>query len=238
VTRTLFWDIDGTLLSTARAGVFALEEAAREVCGSDADLQALRTAGLTDSEVAARAIESLGLTAEPQLVSAFLRAYERHLPDRLHWRRGGVLGGVRAILDDLRDDPEITSLLLTGNTPAGARAKLEHYGLCDDFDGGAFCADGDDRETIARRALTVAAEHAGEPVAGKDIVVIGDTPHDVRCGRAIAAATLAVASGSFTVDELRAAGATAAIEQLPDPAGFRELLETVAAAPRGSSTPG
>lgn len=232
MTLILFWDIDGTLLSTARAGVFALEEAAREVCGTEPDFQALRTAGLTDSEVAALAIETVGLEARAELVSAFLRAYERHLPDRLHWRRGTVLDGVRAILDDLRGDPDVICLLLTGNTPAGARAKLQHYGLLDDFAGGAFCADGDDREAIARRALEVAARHVGGPVGAHEIVVIGDTPHDVRCGQAIGAATLAVASGSFTAEELRAFAPTAVIEQLPDPRGFRELLGTLAAAPR------
>jgi phosphoglycolate phosphatase len=230
--RVLFWDIDGTLLSTARAGVFALEEAARETCGTHPDFQALHTAGLTDSEVATLAIETLGLDARPDLVSAFLRAYERHLPDRLHWRRGTVLGGVRAILDDLRGDPDVVCLLLTGNTPAGARAKLEHYGLLDDFAGGAFCADGEDREAIARRALEVAAQHLGGSTEGHEIVVIGDTPHDVRAGQAIGAATLAVASGSFTAEELRDFTPTAVIEQLPDPAGFRELIGALAATSR------
>src|SRR5207247_5800317 len=137
--RVLFWDIDGTLLSTARAGVFAFEEAAREVCGTETDLAALRTAGLTDSEVAALAIESCGRAPSPDLVSSFLRAYERHLPERLHWRKGGVLGGVEEILDDLEVRPEVVCLLLTGHNAAGAHAKLTHYGLAPHYAAGAFC---------------------------------------------------------------------------------------------------
>jgi phosphoglycolate phosphatase-like HAD superfamily hydrolase len=222
--RVLFWDIDGTLLTTKRAGVFALEEAAREVCGTAPDFAHLKTAGLTDHEVAVLAITDSGADASPELASAFLRAYERHLPDRLGWRQGGALPGVVAILDELEDRPDVVSLLLTGNTPVGAKAKLEHYGLARYFAGGAFCVDGDDRPGIARRALTVAAEHAGGSVDPQSTYVIGDTPHDVRCGNEIGARTVAVASGSYSVAELSADDPWLALERLPPPARFIELL--------------
>ena len=223
-TRVLFWDIDGTLLTTKRAGVFALEEAAREVCGRSPDFAKLRTAGLTDHEVAVLAIRECGGEASPEVASAFLRAYERHLPERLGWRRGGPLPGVVAILEQLEDRPDVVSLLLTGNTPAGAKAKLEHYGLARYFAGGAFCIDGDDRPTIARRALSVAAEHAGEAVEPDRLFVIGDTPHDVDAGNGIGARTVAVASGSYTLAELSAYDPWLALEKLPSPSRFRELL--------------
>jgi phosphoglycolate phosphatase len=217
MTAVLFWDIDGTLLTTARAGVFALEEAAREVCGAEADLSSLHTAGLTDSEVAALVIEHCGASADPAAVSAMLRAYERHLPDRLHWKRGQVLAGVEAVLSDLSGRPDVTCMLLTGNTEAGARAKLSHYGLDGYFDGGAFCRDGDDRVTIARAAREL-ANGSGE------LFVIGDTPHDVRCGQAIGARTVAVASGPYALDELEACGPWLALEGLPEPERFLRLL--------------
>lgn len=220
----LFWDIDGTLLTTARAGVFALEEAAREVCGAQPDFQDMPTAGLTDSEVARLAIETVGLDATSDRIAAFLRVYEEHLPDRLSWRQGRVLDGVVPILEDLAPDPSVLLLLLTGNTPAGAAAKLSHYGLDRYFRGGAFSADGDDREAIARRALLVAAEIAGHEINGPSAVVIGDTPHDIRCGKAIAARTVAVASGTYSAQELSALGATHVLTGLPGPAGFRDLL--------------
>jgi len=222
--RVLFWDIDGTLLTTKRAGVFALEEAAREVCGAAPDFASLDTAGLSDHEVALLAIHECGGDASPELASAMLRAYERHLPERLGWRQGGPLPGVVDILDHLRERDDVTSLLLTGNTPAGAKSKLEHYGLAEYFAGGAFCVDGDDRPMIARRALDVAAEHTGAEIAPDSAYVIGDTPADIRCGREIGARTVAVASGAYDLEELAEHDPWLMLERLPDPARFVELL--------------
>jgi phosphoglycolate phosphatase-like HAD superfamily hydrolase len=222
--RVLFWDIDGTLLTTKRAGVFALEEATREVCGAAPDFAALKTAGLTDHEVALLAIRESGGEESPEAASTLLRAYERHLPERLGWRQGGPLPGVVEILEALRDREDVVLLLLTGNTATGAAAKLEHYGLAEYFAGGAFCVDGDDRPTIARRALEVAAEHAGAEIAPESAFVIGDTPHDIRCGQEIGARTVAIASGSYDLEELSKHDPWLVLERLPDPARFVELL--------------
>jgi phosphoglycolate phosphatase-like HAD superfamily hydrolase len=224
VSHVLFWDIDGTLLTTARAGVFALEDAAREVCGAQPDFQALNTAGLTDAEVAGLAIESCGGEASEELVEAFLRAYERRLPDSLHRRKGRVMPGIVAVLDYLaerRDD--VTSLLLTGNTEAGARAKLAHYGLDGYFDGGAFCIDSAGRESIARRARQLAEERLGE-LSGDRLYVIGDTPHDIRVGKAIGARTVALGTGPVPLGQLLACEPWLAFEQLPTPERFAEEL--------------
>jgi phosphoglycolate phosphatase-like HAD superfamily hydrolase len=226
----LCWDIDGTLLSTARAGVFALEEAAREVCGAEVDLQRLKTAGLTDSEIAALVIDRFGGDGDlPARVSAFLRAYERHLPERLHWRRGHVMPGVVEALDHLAARPDVLNILLTGNTPAGGRAKLEHYGLTGYFDDGAFCADGDDRPTIARRARALAEHLAGAPLPPERLVVIGDTPADVRCGQSIGARTVAVATGGYTREELETTRPFCAWERLPAPDRLAASLGLAAA---------
>jgi phosphoglycolate phosphatase len=237
-SRVLFWDIDGTLLTTARAGVFALEAAAQEVCGVQADFQSLTTSGLTDAEVAALAIRTCtGAEGAPAVVARFLRAYERHLPERLHLRRGRVLPGVIEVLDDLAARPAVHSLLLTGNTPAGARAKLAHYGLADYFPDGAFCADGDDREGIARRALALARERTTGSLSPEDVFVIGDTPHDVACGRAIGARTVAVATGQYDPGELEAAGAWLTLPRLPSPERFAELLALRPERDEGKSGP-
>jgi phosphoglycolate phosphatase len=227
VTTVLFWDIDGTLLTTARAGVFALEEAAREVCRTEVDFAPLNTAGLTDWEVALLSIETAGREATPEIASAFLRAYERHLPDRLHWRKGQVLPGVREALDELSGRSEVSNLLLTGNTRAGARAKLAHYRLAGYFHDGAFCEDGDDRTAIARRALALARDWADGAVDPEHVVVIGDTPHDVRCGLAIGARTLGVASGTYAEAELIESGAWATLPHLPPPGALMRLLRLV-----------
>ena len=224
VPTVLLWDIDGTLLTTKRAGVFALEQAAHDVCGASPDFAALETAGLTDHEVAVLSIRECGGDASGENPAAFLRAYERHLPDRLGLRDGGALPGVVAILDDLEGDPGIVSLLLTGNTRAGATAKLEHYGLARYFTGGAFCDDGDDRTAIARRARTIAAERTGAPFEPERSLVIGDTPHDVRCANEIGVRTLAVATGGYTAAELSAHDPWLLLDALPSPHRFREIL--------------
>ena len=145
------------------------------------------TAGLTDAEVAGLALRTVGAEDSAERVGAFLRTYEENLPNRLSWRQGRVLPGVVEVLDDLATREDVAMLLLTGNTEAGARAKLEHYGLEGYFDGGAFCTGIDDRETIARRAHALARERHGHDLPDDRIYVIGDTPHDVRCGKAIGA---------------------------------------------------
>ncbi|MEJ7818536.1 MAG: haloacid dehalogenase-like hydrolase [Thermoleophilaceae bacterium] len=227
MTTVVCWDIDGTLLTTARAGVFALEEAAREVLGTVPDFASLPTAGLTDAEVAALAIRTCDAPDNVENVSAFLRVYERHLPDRLSWRQGRVLPGVVEVLDDLAAREQVACILLTGNTEAGAAAKLAHYGLAGRFEGGAFCAGVDDRETIARRAHSMALERYGPDLPADRIYVVGDTTHDVRCGKAIGARTVAVASGPVPRSELASSDPWLLLAELPEPARFAEALELV-----------
>jgi phosphoglycolate phosphatase len=225
VTLYLFWDIDGTLLLTARAGVFALEEASEEVLGQRVDLATMQTAGLTDFEIA-QAVCSANGVDDPAVPTAFLAAYERLLPERLHWRKGRVLPNVRENLDALSGRDDVVNMLLTGNVAAGAEAKLRHYGLWEYFGaGGAFSTEGCDRPSIARRARELAAEHGGEVPPGDRMVVIGDTPHDVRCGQAIGARTVAVATGpGYELEALRACDPWAAIEELPTPPKLERLL--------------
>jgi phosphoglycolate phosphatase-like HAD superfamily hydrolase len=217
-TVILFWDLDGTLLTTARAGIYAFEDALREVCGVDADLQELFTSGLTDAEVAALCLEAAGHDAEKQTVEAVLCAYERRLPECLPCRDGRVMPGVREVLEDLEPRDGVRCLLLTGNTAAGARAKLTHYGLDRFFPGtGAFCLGPGARLEIAHRAAALAAD-------ADDVYVIGDTPQDVACGKAIGARTIAVASGAFSRDELAAHRPWAVLERVPETEQFRTLV--------------
>jgi phosphoglycolate phosphatase-like HAD superfamily hydrolase len=154
---------------------------------------------------------------EPELTDRFLRAYERRLPGSLPRRNGRVLPGVREILEDLRDHPDIRSYLLTGNTPAGARAKLVHYRLLEFFTDGAYCIGPGPRTAIARQAATLAGD-------ADRLYVIGDTPFDIEAGKAIGARTIAVATGSYDTDELEEHGPWTVLEALPLPAEFRRLI--------------
>ena len=231
----LLWDIDGTLLSTARAGVVALERAALELTGRRPDLATLRSAGLTDGQLAARILEALDAPAGAGEIAAFLAAYERELPGVLGLRKGHVMPGVREVLEDLEGDPAVLSLLLTGNTEAGAHAKLAHYGLARHFGhGGAFCVDDGARAGIAARAIARAEAHHGAAIEPERTLVIGDTAHDVDCARAVGVRCLAVATGGATAAELEAAGAWTVVDRLPAPPAFRALIG--AGAPQRPST--
>jgi beta-phosphoglucomutase-like phosphatase (HAD superfamily) len=109
-TTFLFGDIDGTLLSTARAGIFAFEEAIRDVLGAEPDMASMPTAGLTDAEIALIIVRSHGHD-DTALASRLLDAYARHLPERLGWRRGDVMPQVRENLEALAARHDVVNML-------------------------------------------------------------------------------------------------------------------------------
>lgn len=219
----LFWDIDGTLLTTARAGVFAWEEAVHELTGREFELVRMRIAGLTDYQIAAKTFETLGIEADGEFVHRFVDRYGELLPASLPRKQGRVMPNVREILEHLQGRHDVRSYLLTGNTRAGARAKLTHYNLMQFFPDGAFAEDAGDRASIARRALEL-AKRAG-PVAEDSVFVIGDTPHDIECAKAINARTIAVATGGYTIEELQACHPWRVFNELPPVDVFVRLID-------------
>jgi phosphoglycolate phosphatase len=220
VKTFLFWDIDGTLLTTARAGIFAWEDATEAVLGQRVDMAAMQTAGLTDAEIALVLVRQHD--DDPRAAAGLLDEYARRLPEALPRRQGHVLPNVRENLEALSARDDVVNMLLTGNVAPGAEAKLRHYDLWEFFGaGGAFSVEGSDRPSIARRARELAAEHSGNGSwpDGERMVVIGDTPHDISCGKVIGARTVAVATGPvYGLDELRACDPWMAVPQLPEPA--------------------
>ena len=221
----LFWDIDGTLLTTAKAGVFAWEDAVRELTGREFELVSMRIAGLTDFQIAERTFETLGVRADVDFLHRFVDRYGELLPTSLPRKRGSVMPNVREILEHLRDRHDVRSYLLTGNTRAGARAKLTHYDLMQYFPDGAFAEDTGDRGSIARRALSLAKSNGD--VGEGQVFVIGDTPHDVECARVIDARTIAVATGGYTFDELQAHHPWRVLRELPPVDEFVKLIDDV-----------
>lgn len=221
----LCWDIDGTLLTTGRAGIFAWQDAVKDVLGAEADLAAMNTSGLTDIEIAERLCEEFQGSPSPEAARALVHRYEELLPERLHLRKGKVLDGVVELLRFFDKKPGVVTMLLTGNTRAGARSKLTHYGLWEFFPLGAFADDGPgDRLAVARRAAALAEEKAGARFSPERMYVIGDTPHDIRCGEAIGARTVAVASGTYTIDQLGEHSPWWAVERLPEPLVFARKI--------------
>ena len=223
----LFWDIDGTLLTTGRAGLIAWEDACRAITGQSLDFQTLKTDGLTDHQVAIRIMEVAGYPADEGSLRRMVDIYERQLPERLPLRKGRVLEGVRESLDYFRTQrPDVHSMLLTGNTERGARAKLTHYGLIEFFEGGAFSTDAGPRSRIAERALEmVRGRYPEAAIEPGHVLVIGDTPHDIDCGRAVGARTIAVASGVYGAEALRAHGAWRVMDRIPPVDEFVAIID-------------
>jgi phosphoglycolate phosphatase-like HAD superfamily hydrolase len=209
------FDIDGTLVDTGGAGMRALQEAAIECFGGEGP--ELDLAGSTDLGVVAGIAAHFGREACAETAGGFFARYQ----DRLEWNLahgdfpGRVLPGVSRLLERLGADGRIIGLL-TGNTAAGAAAKMRHFGLARYFAFGAYGCDHADRNLLGPVALARAAAHAGREFAPADTLVIGDTPKDIACARAVGARCLAVATGRFSVSDLRAAGADQVVETLEE----------------------
>ncbi|HKE87828.1 MAG TPA: HAD hydrolase-like protein [Vicinamibacterales bacterium] len=225
----LFWDIDGTLLTTGKAGVPAWEMAVREIVQRDFELASFRVAGLTDYQIAVRTFEMLDVDADESTIRRMVLRYEELLPEELPKKRGHVMPNVREILERLADEADVHSYLLTGNTPGGARAKLTHYDLFKYFEGGAFAEDSGDRASIAARALALARRNA--PVGDDSAFVIGDTPHDIECANAIGARTIAVSTGGYSRAELMKHRPWRVFDTLPPADEFARLIRK----PRGGA---
>lgn len=219
--RVVLFDIDGTLLASMGAGRRALLSAmAGDLPDPGAAAHAVRFDGKTDPQIIT---EMLRMAGEPEpapdRVAHILERYVACLAHELgrqgHQTR--VLPGVPALLD--RVEAEATALLglLTGNILPGARLKLQAAGLTPErFVLGAFGSDHADRTALPAIASARAAPRFGRAPRGDELVIIGDTPADVTCGAALGARAIAVATGSYAVEELRQAGAWAVFETLDD----------------------
>jgi len=200
--HVLLFDIDGTLLNTGGAGQQAMERALATVFGVTRPTEGISAAGRTDRAITRDLFTYHGIERTDEVWDDFQQTYLDHLAEVLPALDGRVLPGVEALLESLAARDDVVLGLLTGNLASGAELKLRHYGLHHYFVGGGFGDDHHDRDDVARMARQVITEHLQSDIVDDRLWVIGDTPHDVRCGRAIRARVAAVATGSFTFDEL------------------------------------
>ncbi len=213
--RTLvLFDIDGTLLTSAAAGRDAIRAAFAEVLGSLDAFDRIRFDGKTDPQIVRELCEAAGVgdRATETFIEALLARYVGHLERELGAREGLVraLPGIPALLDALDARDDVCVGLLTGNVAPGARLKLAAAGLVfERFRVGAFGSDSSHRPDLPPIAVRRAAPLFGRELTGPEIVIIGDTPADVTCGASLGVRAVAVATGSYSEDELRAAGADA-----------------------------
>ena len=202
--RLLLFDIDGTLIDSAGAGVQGLHRVFKEQFGRTDDFRGIEIAGRTDSGIVHQILRKAGVEPNEQRTRIFLEQYLKHLVDTLPVCRGRVLPGIDELLRRLQRNRQLVVALLTGNMEGGARLKLEHYGLWKFFEFGAFADDHHDRNQLGHFARERAQAKHGHAFDSAAIDVIGDTPHDIACGKAIGARTIAVATGQFSIDQLAA----------------------------------
>ncbi len=199
-TILFLFDIDGTLMTSGGAGEHALRLAVRDRFGGGADgadeLEGIEIAGRTDRGIVERLFRKFGAEPDAAEVERFLESYLAHLATELPLRQGRLLPGIPELLEALRARPEAALALLTGNLARGARLKLLHYGVWSYFEFGAYADDHADRNHLGPVARARARERHGVEFPPERIFVLGDTEHDIACGRAIGARTVAVATGS------------------------------------------
>ena len=212
VKKLILWDIDGTLIVSGRAGIFALSKAFQKMYDREPDFARLDTSGRTDKWIARQVLEQQGIEASAENIHAYLEAYLECLQGELQARPGRVLPGIVELLETFLSDPDIAQGLLTGNLQRGARIKLEHYKVWHYFAFGAFGDDSPIRNELGPHAIRRASANHSVDFAPENIFVIGDTPRDIEAGRDAGFRTVGVATGHYSVAQLRQAGADFAIQ--------------------------
>lgn len=197
--HVLLFDIDGTLISSGGAGSRALFRAVKEEFQLNGQTE-FKIHGCTDRGIARDVFTNHNLTDDDTNWIRFRDAYLAELPETLATIPGRVLEGVVELLETLSQRNDCVLGLLTGNVKEGAKLKLEHYGLHEYFDFGGFGDDHPDRNDVAKQAFDAASERV-ENLQPDRVWVIGDTPNDVRCARAIQANAVVVTTGNFKADD-------------------------------------
>ena len=204
MVRLVLFDIDGTLIRTGGAGVQAFAKVFATEFNAVDGFERLKFAGRTDVGIVREFFNFHQIPPTPENFHRFFERYTFWLDHILRDSGGGVCAGVHEFIAGLKALPKPPLLgLLTGNTRLGAEIKLRHYHLWELFQTGAFADDHEERDQIAVIARARASRILKRKLRGEDVLVVGDTPLDIRCARAIDAKMLAVATGGHALSELK-----------------------------------
>ena len=226
--KLVLFDIDGTLVLTGGAGLRAMNRVLKSIFGHEDGLNGIPLAGRTDWAILSDAVAAVGKQLDRDLLETLKREYIEHLAVEIENPGRGpkaVMPGVRELLDDLTARDDVFVGLLTGNFEEGARIKLGHFDLWHYFACGAYGGDAADRNALVPFALKRARAGGLPEIAARDVIVVGDTPHDVACAEAAGAVAVAVATGAHSVEQLRETGADLVLDDLSDGRTFLQLLD-------------
>ena len=223
----VLFDIDGTLLSASGISARALAEALAETFGTTGPMEGYDYSGKTDPLIVRELMTAAGISPGEidRLMAPTLALYEERLADALRPEHVKPKAGIGPLLDALGRDAGVTLGLLTGNLEPCARLKLEPLGINRHFAFGAYGSDHEDRHRLPAVAVDRAWAATGVRFEGKRIVVVGDSIHDVRCGRGLGVRSVAVASGRTSLDTLAAESPDALVADFGDTeASLRAIL--------------
>ncbi len=213
--HAVLFDIDGTLLVTGGAGGVAWQRAFEELHGIDADVAERTDAGMTDPEIAAIIFrEVIGREGDQSERAKVMAGYLRHLPDAVAESAGyRLMPGVEEVLDRLIDTGMLLGLV-TGNIEAAAHVKLARGNLNRFFSFGGYGSDSADRTEVTKAALRRGELVSGGALGDGGCFSVGDTPRDVKAGHGAGIRVVGVATGKYSVDDLRESGADWALATL------------------------
>ncbi|MBO6576217.1 MAG: HAD hydrolase-like protein [Rhodothermales bacterium] len=220
----LLFDIDGTLLMAPKLGRVHFESAMQAQCGAELSTEGVRFAGRTDRSLARELLGMAGIAEPDHVMDRVLEDYAARFEAAIRPQDVEVLPGVRALLDRLGGHDHLSLGLLTGNVERTGWAKLRAADLHGRFGFGAFGSDHEDRNELPRFARDRAARSLGRDVTFGELVVIGDTAHDVACGKAVGAVTVGVCTGYVSRQSLVEAGPDLLLEDFTRPDTLLDLV--------------
>jgi phosphoglycolate phosphatase-like HAD superfamily hydrolase len=224
MTAVVLFDIDLTMIRTNGAGSGAMTETLKAMLGVEDGFANMSFAGRTDRALLREALTNCGRQDHDleSFVPAFEVEYLPRLTRHLGERGGVVLPGVRETLAAVRALPHTRIGLATGNFRRAAEIKLRHFDLWGHFLDGGYADDGEERHQLVAAAVRRMEVHC--PGSPSCVIVIGDSVHDITAAMANGAVAVGVATGSATVDELHAAGASVVFDDLSDPQRLVQLI--------------
>lgn len=219
--RVILFDIDNTLLYSGGAGSHAMNVAFQQLYGVTNGFARIEFSGRTDRYILATGLSAHGIEGDVAThLKTFTDLYYGLLPASMRERQGRLMPGFPQLLQALRKAGARLGLA-TGNFSEAARIKLEHFGIADYFEGGGFGEEDTERARVVEAAIQAVANGA----APNEILVIGDTPHDITSALDNGVIGIGVATGNYTTGELRDAGAHSVYEDFEDwETAARELL--------------